>query len=82
LGIQRRMRPSISALIKPLYPALINGQNVLNLKSIFGMGRNLYFVDHNYEDETNPVIQSKLNRFEGDFITNLVRYLISYGSKA
>jgi hypothetical protein len=75
------MRPSISALIKPLYPALVNGPNVQNYPMIYGMGRNLYFVDHMYLDETNPAIQSKFNRFEGDFIANLVRYLIVSGNK-
>jgi superfamily I DNA and/or RNA helicase len=75
------MSPNISALIKPLYPDLENGQDVFNYPNIFGMGRNLYFIDHTYYDETNSAIQSKYNKFEGEFITNLTRYLVSKGNR-
>jgi hypothetical protein len=46
LSVQHRMRPEISALIKPTYPALQDHPSVLERPRIRGLADNLVFIDH------------------------------------
>ncbi|CDW79810.1 nfx1-type zinc finger-containing protein 1 [Stylonychia lemnae] len=75
LSIQRRMRPQISQNIRYLYPALMDDQRVLNYPNIRGLKRNVFFLDHRNEENSDGQ-QSKQNIFEAKFIERFALYLI------
>ncbi|KAF9203483.1 hypothetical protein BGZ49_006383 [Haplosporangium sp. Z 27] len=82
LTIQRRMRPSISNLIrKTLYHDLADGPNVLSYPPLSGMGANLFFMDHKHPEDSKDQygLQSYANTFEVNMVEALVQYLIKNG---
>lgn len=46
---QRRMRPSISSLVSPIYPKLEDHEHVKAYPDIKGVATNLFFLDHTIE---------------------------------
>ncbi|KAF5286004.1 hypothetical protein FQR65_LT13001 [Abscondita terminalis] len=81
LNVQHRMRPEIASLIVPaIYPTLENHPSVHKFPSIVGVVKNLYFIDHQFE-ETEADDSSKLNEHEAKFLIALARYLIQNGYK-
>lgn len=79
LNTQYRMRPEISILVtKIIYPFLQNGPNVYNRKSINGITKNIYFVNHKHE-EASSFVTSKKNCYEAAYVVNLAKYLVLNG---
>ncbi|KAI6041099.1 hypothetical protein EDC04DRAFT_2893494 [Pisolithus marmoratus] len=78
LDVQRRMRPSISSLIRnTLYPGLQDHDLVLKYPDVRGMAKNLYFVTHNHrENGAADDTASKYNIYEVEMIRDLVLYLL------
>lgn len=82
LNIQHRMRPEISALIKPtIYPDLKDHESVFDRPFIMGVDKCLYFIDH-VEPEDSQGGNSKKNSHEAKFLAQLARYLILNGYKS
>ncbi|KIH93411.1 nf-x1 finger and helicase domain containing protein [Sporothrix brasiliensis 5110] len=89
LSTQRRMHPSISALIRaPLYPSLEDGPNVHLYPEVTGMTRRLFWLDHqNWEDgavggykSTEASGTSRTNEFEVEMTAALVSHLFKQGA--
>lgn len=84
LNVQRRMRPSISALIRnTLYPRLKDHENVQSLPDVVGMRKNLFWFDHtNLEESTRPDVnqKSKSNLWEVDVTHALIRHIVRQGA--
>ena len=51
LRTQRRMRPTISRLIKPLYPELLDHPSARGRPNISGLARNVHFITHAAPEE-------------------------------
>lgn len=81
LDVQRRMRPSISSLIRnSLYPRLQDHELVLKYPDVRGIAKNLYFVTHNHrENGGGDDTASKYNVYEVEMIRDLVLYLLRQG---
>lgn len=80
LSHQRRMRPEISEIVRIIYPELKDSETVLGRRNVRGMGgKNIFFWNHDYREETDPNIQSKLNIKEAEFILLFSRYLLQQG---
>ncbi|XP_044753526.1 NFX1-type zinc finger-containing protein 1-like isoform X3 [Coccinella septempunctata] len=79
LNTQHRMRPEISALIKPsIYPDLKDHESVMERPRIQGIDKCLYFIDHEHPEESSAG-NSKKNIHEAKFLVHLARYLILNG---
>ncbi|XP_044747132.1 NFX1-type zinc finger-containing protein 1-like isoform X3 [Coccinella septempunctata] len=79
LNVQHRMRPEISALIKPsIYPDLQDHESVLHRPPIEGMDKCLYFIDHQHPEESSAG-NSKKNVHEATFLVRLAEYLMLNG---
>lgn len=79
LNIQHRMRPEISALIKPnIYEFLEDHPSVFQRAPIGGVENVLYFIDHQ-EKETDTEGTSKKNCHESAFLIKLARHLVLNG---
>ncbi|KAF8598648.1 hypothetical protein BDV93DRAFT_593819 [Ceratobasidium sp. AG-I] len=81
LDIQRRMRPTISSLIKnTLYPNLQDHERVLEYPKVRGMYKDVFFVSHdNMEVSGGEDSISKHNTYELDMIYDLVLHLLRQG---
>ena len=51
LRTQRRMRPTISRLIKPLYPELLDHPSARGRPNVSGLARNVHFITHAAPEE-------------------------------
>mmetsp|Transcript_101999 Transcript_101999/g.233606 ORF Transcript_101999/g.233606 Transcript_101999/m.233606 type:complete len:1568 (+) Transcript_101999:399-5102(+) len=76
LSHQRRMRPAISCLIKPLYPELENHQKVHEYPDVTGVGQNVFFLSHRELEDDDGESHSKSNTHEAEFVWSLAAYLI------
>ncbi|KAJ8974613.1 hypothetical protein NQ317_019358 [Molorchus minor] len=77
LNVQHRMRPELCSLITPtIYPILINHASTKQYPSISGIGKDLYFVDHDHAEE-DAEEASKKNKFEVEFLIQLAIYLLN-----
>lgn len=78
---QRRMRPAISALIKPIYPELYNHPDVEKYPLVKGVAANLFFIDHDQAESGDGDAggMSKTNRHEALFIARLSQHLLLQG---
>ena len=82
LGIQHRMRPEISCLVRPhIYEELEDHFSVKSYPNISGVGENLFFLNHNVPEDTkdDDDLLSYSNQFEADFVVALCRYLLKQG---
>ncbi len=81
LSIQHRMRPEIASLITPaIYKELYNDSSVERYDSIKGVGKNLFFIHHNFAEMSEDVDRkSHSNPHEAKFLTALCDYLIKQG---
>ncbi|GAA5867315.1 hypothetical protein JCM3774_003543 [Rhodotorula dairenensis] len=84
LETQRRMRPEISKLIRnALYPQLEDAPNVLEYPDVQGMSRNVFFVDHRFQqDDASAHHSSHTNSAEAHWVVDLVRHLALQGTGA
>lgn len=79
LGVQHRMRPEISRLIRPaIYPHLEDHKSVLDFPPVRGIDHSLYFIHHTHP-ETAFGDSSKENKHEAQFLVKLARHLILNG---
>jgi len=84
LETQRRMHPSISALIRnTLYPKLQDHPSMLKNPSVPGLAKRLFWMDHRHleagADKMELVQTSHANDFEVDMVVGLVRHLSRQG---
>ncbi|KAG0018307.1 hypothetical protein BGZ82_000485 [Podila clonocystis] len=82
LTTQRRMRPSVSSLIRrALYPDIEDGDNVHSYQPVCGMGDSLYFMHHEHPEGAKDIcgMQSYLNSSEVSMAKALAKYLIKNG---
>jgi len=76
---QRRMHPSISRLMKPLYPNLRDHFSTSEYPEIMGMGARVHFMSHPHFEDDEGESHSKQNSFEANFIRALVAHLVKSG---
>jgi hypothetical protein len=81
LSVQHRMRPEISRLIAPIYPALTNSASVELYPHVKGVMRDVFFVEHKVVEERERDNSSRKNKHEASFIIALCRYLMQQGYK-
>ncbi|CAK7236767.1 hypothetical protein SBRCBS47491_009749 [Sporothrix bragantina] len=92
LTTQRRMHPSISALIRaPLYPALEDGPNVQAYPEVAGMAQRLFWFQHQHLEDgaargggkaKDADSMSRTNTFEVEMTVALVSHLFKQGTYA
>ncbi|KAI5071830.1 hypothetical protein GOP47_0014081 [Adiantum capillus-veneris] len=77
LGVQRRMRPSISKLISGIYPMLKDHESVTSREDIKGMKSNVFFLHHTTPEEHRGDDElGKVNTVEAQLVVELCAYLI------
>ena len=92
LAVQHRMRPEISALIRPTYPLLRDGPTTHDRPHIRGLTSDVCFVQHRVPedayrgdayrgDEADADPASKTNRHEVELVLSTVRYLLQQDYK-
>ncbi|XP_061173740.1 NFX1-type zinc finger-containing protein 1-like [Saccostrea echinata] len=79
---QHRMRPDISLLVKQIYPGLHDGENVEQYESISGIGKDVFFLSHSFEEHYQDEGRSYENVYEAEFTTRLCKYLLFQGYKS
>ncbi|KAF6211094.1 hypothetical protein GE061_014208 [Apolygus lucorum] len=80
LNTQYRMRPEIASLIAPaVYPDLVNDSSVDELPHVLGVCADLYFVDHNVQEDETIETVSRWNVYEAEFLLALCIYLVRQG---
>jgi hypothetical protein len=81
LYTQRRMHPSIAALVKDtLYPELENDPRTNRFPEVAGMRKRLFWLDHqNHENAGGLMEISKSNEYEAKMVLSLVRHLSQQG---
>ena len=80
LQYQHRMRPEISQLVRPIYPNLIDHEVVQNYEVLYGVRRNIFFIDHEIpEDNLDRDNTSKTHSYEASYIAHLANYLVNRG---
>lgn len=83
LNVQRRMRPQISALIRGIYPRLLDHDTTKNLPDVVGMRHNVFWLDHDNLEEGTRADQkqkSHSNLWEVDTTHALVRHIVRQGT--
>ncbi|KAF9429334.1 NFX1-type zinc finger-containing protein 1 [Entomortierella beljakovae] len=78
LNCQRRMRPEIRSLIKPIYGNLIDHESVRRYGDVKGMVDNLWFWTHSESDRLGTN-NSHYNPHEVGIATRLAIYLLQQG---
>ena len=81
LNVQHRMRPEISALMKHIYDDLENHESVEKYEDIKGMKKNMFFINHNYMEDSCNQSHSHVNEHEAKFLVALCRHLMQQGYK-
>ncbi|KAI9723855.1 MAG: hypothetical protein M1828_004105 [Chrysothrix sp. TS-e1954] len=87
LTTQRRMHPSISALIRVnSYEALQDHASVETYPKVVGVRHRLFWFDHDHHEEEaepdQPTNKSHTNNYEVDMTSSLVEHVIKQGSYA
>lgn len=78
LGIQHRMRPEISILMKyeNLYPDLNDHEDVKVYEHVKGVTSDVYFLNHSEPETDHRETKSKSNIYEAKFVKRLCRYFL------
>jgi len=82
LNVQRRMRPSISALIRAqTYPSLIDHESVCEFPDLRGVTENVMFIDHRMPEDGIDAAESKskANFREAELCVEIVKYFLLQG---
>ena len=82
LNVQHRMRPEIAALMRHIYDDLENHESVEEYEDIKGMKKNMFFINHNYMEDSCNQSHSHVNGHEAKFLVALCRHLMQQGYKA
>lgn len=82
LRTQRRMHPSVSNLIRELYPALEDFPTVAEYPPVSGIKKRLYWIDHAHLEAGADEEQStsRRNEHEAEMTVALVSHLIKQGA--
>jgi hypothetical protein len=82
LDVQRRMHPSISQLIRGIYPNLHDASVVKDYPMVTGMRDRVYWMHHVHPEDESGVNQStsRTNQYEVDMIAALARHLVRQGT--
>ena len=81
LGLQHRMRPEISRIMKIIYPKLSDHDVVKTYEPVKGVSQNAFFIDHSELESSDDDIKSHCNIHEADYMVALCRYLLLQGYK-
>ncbi|CAM6099898.1 unnamed protein product [Calypogeia fissa] len=76
---QRRMRPSISKLVRGLYPGSRDHESVARYEDLSGVKSNIFFFDHKTEEDNTHNAGSKVNSTEAKLVVELCLYLLNQG---
>ena len=79
LKLQHRMRPTISSLVKHIYPDLLDHHSVSSYPDIKGISTNLFLIDHENEENSDDDIRSYSNIYEAQYVAQLCQYLLLQG---
>ncbi|KAL3153759.1 hypothetical protein ABBQ32_013348 [Trebouxia sp. C0010 RCD-2024] len=80
LELQRRMRPSISRLIRnTIYPSLQDHASVTNYPRVQGMVHDVFFWSHDHPEGGKDENASKQNGIEAAMAARLAFYLVQQG---
>nr|XP_034329289.1 NFX1-type zinc finger-containing protein 1-like [Crassostrea gigas] len=81
LKYQHRMRPTISKMMRIIYPELEDDEVVKTYPDIKGISNNMYFIHHDYPESNDEEQKSHSNLYEAEYIVALCRYLKLQGYK-
>jgi helicase required for RNAi-mediated heterochromatin assembly 1 len=77
---QRRMRPEIRKLLKPIYGDLLTDhENVCKYPDVPGFYDDLFFFDHMEEETLIEETMSRINDFEARMCAKFANYLVKGG---
>eukprot|EP00736_Rhodelphis_marinus_P010711 Rmarinus@m.13174 len=88
LGLQHRMRPSISKLVRQMtYPNLRDAPSVDKHPDVRGLQDNVVFIDHREAEVDDTAVRqrkeedglSRINEYECNMVLKTVRYLLQQG---
>ncbi|KAJ1459753.1 P-loop containing nucleoside triphosphate hydrolase protein [Pelagophyceae sp. CCMP2097] len=87
LTVQHRMRPEISALIRPTYPQLLDGRGTLSRPRVRGLDHSVVFLDHDAPEGGRDdgdscdaaASATKTNAHEVQLVVSTVVYLLQQG---
>ncbi|XP_067852580.1 NFX1-type zinc finger-containing protein 1-like [Heptranchias perlo] len=80
LSHQHRMRPEISQLLVPtFYSSLQDHRSVLLYEDIKGLATNIFFVQHQVEEDRGEGTLSHSNEYEARFLVGVCRHLLQQG---
>ncbi|KAJ2949110.1 hypothetical protein O0L34_g6049 [Tuta absoluta] len=80
LGVQHRMRPEFAALISPhIYSDLYNHPSVQDFPNVTGMTSNLFFFNHDFQEQKVDDSSSRTNHEEADLTIGVANYLMQQG---
>jgi hypothetical protein len=79
LDTQHRMRPEIARLMKFIYDDLKNHVSVESFENILGISKNIFFIDHQWPEESDDELKSHSNEHEAEYIVALCQYLLRQG---
>ncbi|KAJ8042127.1 NFX1-type zinc finger-containing protein 1 [Holothuria leucospilota] len=82
LVTQHRMRPEISHLLKihkDFYPDLKDHDTVAEYEDVWGIDKNLFFIDHSFTEDLSDNAKSRSNYHEATFLYALFKYLLKQG---
>ncbi|XP_067120945.1 NFX1-type zinc finger-containing protein 1-like isoform X2 [Centruroides vittatus] len=83
LSLQHRMRPCIAKLLTPhIYSNLQNDPNVEKYENIMGIGSNMFFINHSYQETGVNDSKSHSNLHEAKFLIALCKFLRCQGYDA
>lgn len=79
LMYQHRMRPTISKMMKKIYPDLKDDDVVMGYEDVKGVSQNVFFIDHTNMETSEEDLKSHSNEHEAEYIVALCRYLLLQG---
>ena len=81
LTVQHRMRPPLSRLVSPFYPAIADHAATRKLPAVPGVERTVYMLRHTKPESLEPSTQSRCSPHEAKFVAALAAYLLRQGMK-
>jgi len=79
LSKQHRMRPEIAEIMKVFYKDLTDDESVKKYDNVKGIAKNMYFVNHDHEEQLDDELRSVSNEHEAHFVIALGKYFIQQG---
>ena len=79
LDTQHRMRPEIARLMKFIYDDLRNHLSVESFEDVWGVSKNIFFIDHQQPEKSDDELKSHSNKHEAEYIVALCQYLLRQG---